>query len=168
LTGDGTAVERIASSAGNGLASLFAQPLRALAQTEGPILARSRWLMLASALAVLLLASLAVLTTSIAAALDREPELALLKALGWDDRRTTSLFLAEAALIGAAAGAVGALVGLFAGRALARDLFRMDLSFQPGVLVLSIVLGILIAMLGAWLPSIRVYRLQPAAILKAE
>src|SRR5207248_10578527 len=111
IKGDSREVQQVAARSTASLPGLAARPIGLLSESEGQLLARARWLMIASSLAVLLLAALAVLTTSVAAALDREPELALLKALGWDDREAAALFLSEAGIVGLAAGLVAALAG---------------------------------------------------------
>src|SRR5439155_14059932 len=117
---------------------LAARPIGLLSESEGRLLSRARWLMIAASAAVLLLAALAVLTTSVAGALDREPELALLKALGWEDGEAAALFLSEAALVGLAAGGVAAALGLAGGRGLARSLFHTTMAVQPLALLTAV------------------------------
>jgi putative ABC transport system permease protein len=168
INGDAAAVERLARAAAARVPAVTAQPLRALPAAEEPLLRKARALMLAASLALLLLAGLAALTTSLAAAIDREPELALLKAVGWEDREAALLFLAEAALVGLLAGAAGALVALVAGQPLARALFGTSLTPRPALLLLSLLVGADLSLLGAALPARRVLRLDPARALRSE
>jgi putative ABC transport system permease protein len=168
LRGDASTVERLARQASAGVPAITAQPIRALAQAEGPLLARARWLMAAASAAVLLLAVLAMLTATMAAAIDREPELALMKALGWEDRQAAAVFLAEAALLGLLAGVAAAFLAWFGGQRLARSLFNATLTLRPSLLLLALVLGLLLALLGAALPALRVLRLEPARALRND
>src|SRR5439155_22079677 len=126
--GDTATVERLARRASGSIPGLSARPIRALAATEGPFLARARWLMIAVSLAVLALAGLAVFTAAAAAVIDRERELALLLALGCDHARAALLFLAEASLTGLAAGVAGAALAAALGPWLAGGLFPSTLA----------------------------------------
>ncbi len=168
LDGDAPTVESQAAAASAGLPALTARPIRGLAAAEGVLLGRAHWLMLATGAAVLLLAALAVLTTTHAAALDRERELALLKALGWDGARIARLFILEAALTGLAAGAAGAVLAALAAPPLAMSLLGGPLTPRPLVLLAAPPAGLLLTIAGAWAPARRVLRLDPMPVLRSE
>jgi putative ABC transport system permease protein len=167
VAGEARVVERLAARAA-ATAGVVARPIRALAAAEGAVLAKAGWLMGASALSILLLAGLAVLTTSAAAAMDREREMALLTALGWEERQALLSFLAEAAIVGGAAGTAGALLAPWLAEALSRSLFGVGITLRPAALLLSPVLGLTVALAGAALPARRVLRLEPAKVLRGE
>jgi putative ABC transport system permease protein len=168
IDGDAATVEHIATRAAATVPGLAARPVRALAAVEAPVLAKAGWLMGASALAILALAALAALTTSAAAAMDREREMALLTALGWPERRALLSFLAEAAVVGLAAGVLGALLAPWLAGTLTRSLFGVGATLRPPALLVAPLLGVAIALLGATLPARRVLRLDPARALRSE
>jgi len=82
--------------------------------------------------------------------------------------RVARLFLVEALLLGAAAGAIGAAIGLGGAHLLMRSLFGLAATFRPTVIPITLVLGVVAAMAAAWLPAVRIARLEPAVALRGE
>jgi len=107
----------------------------------------------------------------------RQPQLALLGVLGLSGRERLALVLAESALL----GAVGSVLGLALGTALAELALRLlagdlgggyfpgvapALQFDAGAALVYGLLGIAAAMVGGWLPARDAQRLAPAQALK--
>ena len=108
----------------------------------------------------------------------RRGEHALLRVLGLQGRGVFRLVLAEAALIGAAGGALGIALGWgialaavqLGGADLGSGLFRgvqPELMLPIGYIVAYWAAGIAVAVAGAWLPALDAARVPPAHALKA-
>jgi putative ABC transport system permease protein len=107
----------------------------------------------------------------------RQPQLALLGVLGLGGRERLHLVLAESAVL----GAVGSVIGLALGTALAALALRLlagdlgggyfpgvapALQFDAGAALVYGLLGVAAAMVGGWLPARTAQRLAPALALK--
>jgi len=108
----------------------------------------------------------------------RRSEHALLRVLGLQGRGIFRLVLAEAALIGAAGGALGIALGWgialaavrLGGADLGSGLFRgvqPELMLPIGYIAAYWAAGIAVAVAGAWLPALDAARVPPAQALKA-
>lgn len=106
----------------------------------------------------------------------RRRDIGTLRALGATPRQVQLLFLAEALLI----GVVGAAVGCLAGTALSQGFLRMMgqttetvygvtssgvVNLPPGIVLESMVLGILASLAGAWGPALSASRIPPTEAL---
>lgn len=106
----------------------------------------------------------------------RRRDIGTLRALGATPRQVQLLFLAEALLI----GVVGAAVGCLAGTALSQGFLRMMgqttetvygvtssgvVHLPPGIVLESMVLGILASLAGAWGPALSASRIPPTEAL---
>ena len=115
-----------------------------------------------------------ILSLSVA---QRQPQLALLGVLGLSGRERLALVLAESALI----GAVGSVIGLLLGTALAATALRLlagdlgggyfpgvapHLQFDPLAAAVYGLLGIAAALVGGWVPARAAQQLAPAQALK--
>ncbi|MBI3911488.1 MAG: FtsX-like permease family protein [Armatimonadetes bacterium] len=166
--GDARAVEGLAREVEAALPGVRAEPARPLAAAEAALLPRLRGLMLAVCVLVFAIAGLTAASTLAGAVLDRQREMALMKALGAEDGAVARLFAVEAVLLGVVAGLLGAGLGLLGAQALMHGLFGLDATFRPLVVPLSLALGICAAAVAAWLPACRVARLEPSTALRSE
>jgi putative ABC transport system permease protein len=91
-----------------------------------------------------------------------------MKALGASERLVNGFFAAEAAVIGAAGGVIGFLIGIGVAAWIGRVNFHAPV--VPRFSVLPIVFGgsVIIALLSAVLPISLLRRVQPATILRGE
>ena len=110
----------------------------------------------------------AIVNTMYMSVLDRTREIAVLKALGARFRDVTLVFVAEAAVIGATSGLVGAaLAGLLAslGNRLAGDrLFAVS----PRIGLIAVLLAIGLSLVSGPAPAVRAARLDPMRALRYE
>ena len=110
----------------------------------------------------------AIVNTMYMSVLDRTREIGVLKALGARFRDVTLVFVAEAAVIGAASGLVGAaLAGLLAslGNRLAGDrLFAVS----PRIGLIAVLLAIGLSLVSGLAPAVRAARLDPMRALRYE
>ncbi|MBJ7608212.1 MAG: FtsX-like permease family protein [Candidatus Dormibacteraeota bacterium] len=114
-----------------------------------------------------LLAGLTVVGNGVTLAMiERRQEIAMLKAIGFPPRSVTQMVLLENALAGLLAGAVSVIVVAVGLAALSRWVFTTQVGFSAGIAIAVLVIGALIAMLGAWLGSRRAVRLRPTEVLR--
>ncbi|CAM3162287.1 ABC transporter permease [Streptomyces albus] len=103
----------------------------------------------------------------------RTKELALLRAVGAGRRQVTRSVLIEALVVGAVAGLAGmaAGVGIAAGlRTLVGSMGSMPdgpLVIEPSSVVISLLVGVVITVLAAWLPARRAAKIPPVAAMGA-
>ena len=111
---------------------------------------------------------------------ERTGEIGTLRAVGMDQHRVLAMFLAEAGLLGAAAGAFGVVVG--AGTAMGVNALRLPLkeavrlilvsdtlrfSVSAGSLVGALFLFTFVTALAALWPALRAARLQPVTAIQS-
>jgi hypothetical protein len=137
-------------------------------------LQQSRQRLAAGVVPVALLAGmLAVAALAAANARARGPELALVRALGWRERQVLLLLLARYGLAALPGAAAGCGLGVLAGIALASRLDPQALAGAPPLLrgaevAGMLAVGVLAALLAAWLPALLAARRDPVPALCAE
>lgn len=129
----------------------------------------------AISLVALAVAFLGVVNAMLTSVSERTAEIGLLKAIGADDGVVERLFLAQAAIVGAAAGVAGVGIGWVlaaSGAALARRLAGSTLGLDPRVdgalAVAAVGIATLVSLAAGWLPARRAARLLPAEALRTE
>ncbi|GAA2059967.1 ABC transporter permease [Streptomyces albiaxialis] len=104
----------------------------------------------------------------------RTKELALLRAVGASRRQVTRSVLIEALVVGAVAGlaGMGAGIGIGAGlRALIGSMGESmpegPLVIEPATVVISLIVGVVVTVLAAWLPARRAAKIPPVAAMSS-
>lgn len=114
-----------------------------------------------------LAAGVLVLYSALAASRDeRIREAGLLRALGASRRQLARTQIAELVALGGLAGLLAAAGASAVGWALARYAFEFDYSVQPGVFVVGLGAGALLALTGGWLGLRGVLKTPPLATLR--
>jgi putative ABC transport system permease protein len=120
------------------------------------------------AVLALILGGIAVTNTIAMAVLERGGELALLSAIGWNQRQIASLIVGE----GAGVGLVGACLGIIGGIVISRAIVSLlgASGFVSPVLTLwgvgrGLLIGLVIGVLGGIYPAWRISRRPPAELL---
>jgi putative ABC transport system permease protein len=88
-----------------------------------------------------------------------------MKALGAADWEIYLLFLAEAAVVGAAGGLAGCAVGAALAQVISLGIFGSTVPFAPVTLPVIVFTSVLIALAGSLAPSRHITRLLPAEVL---
>ncbi|MDT0448665.1 ABC transporter permease [Streptomyces hesseae] len=104
----------------------------------------------------------------------RTKELALMRAVGASRRQVTRSVLIEAFVVGTVAGVTGLLAGIGIGAGL-RSLIGSTgatipdgpLVISPSTVLVSMVVGIVVTMLAAWLPGRRAAKIPPVAAMNS-
>ncbi|SMF59148.1 ABC transporter permease [Streptomyces sp. Amel2xC10] len=104
----------------------------------------------------------------------RTRELALLRAVGASRRQVTRSVLIEALVVGAVAGGTGLVAGIGIGAGLRSLMNTLGATVPDGPLVVSagtvatsLVVGVVITMLAAWLPGRRAAKIPPVAAMNS-
>ncbi|MDT3726626.1 FtsX-like permease family protein [Streptomyces sp. DSM 41972] len=104
----------------------------------------------------------------------RTREIALMRAVGASRRQITRSVLAEAALVGLVASAVGFALGVGLAVGLRSGMAAFDMKMPDGPLVLSatpviaaLAVGVLITVFAAWLPGRRAAKIPPVAAMNS-
>jgi len=106
---------------------------------------------------------------------DRRSEIGILRALGFRSRQILTLFLGKAALLGAAGGALGCLVGLAGGLLMQRSLGTTAADaagpttlLDYGIVLLSLLAAPALAAAASWIPATLAVQQDPAEILRED
>lgn len=134
---------------------------------EAHVVGRLNLLMLLLALAALTASALGLFSTTTATVVERRVEIGLLRALGAAPRQLAWLLLGETLLVACAGGVIGWLAGSLAAAVIRGSSFGAAMAPQPLLLPAAIVLALLVALAGTWLPLRAAVRVDPAGALRA-
>ena len=112
--------------------------------------------------------ALGVMTTMTTNVIERRKEIGLLKSIGADNGRIAALFLAEAAIIGLAGGAIGYGAGYGLAQYIGHSVFESSIALVPVVIPITMAISLGIALLASALPVRRATQVEPASVLRGE
>jgi lipoprotein-releasing system permease protein len=119
---------------------------------------------------VLVAVALGIASTLAISAVQKTRQIGILKAMGMKDRQSGRIFLWQALILGVSGAAVGVAAGLglialftFLGRD-SESLF--PITPQVGFIVLSFVVGVLVAVVSSFIPSRRTSKLDPIEVIQ--
>ena len=144
-----------------------ARPIAQLVRGEGRLVGRLNLLMLLLTGAALTAAVLGVMSTMIASVVDRNGEIALLRAIGASRADVTRLVLGEALAVALLGGALGFFVGGGLAQIVGRGAFGTAVDVQPLLAPAALALAAFVCLLGAWLPVRKATAIDPAYALRA-
>ena len=112
------------------------------------------------------------LSTALASAFERRGEVARMRAMGATRSDIRLLFIHESAIVGALAGAVGALLAMLLAPAIDAALAQFTqqnglISISPGMIALAIAVGCAASVLSHAIPANKAASSDPAAVLRA-
>lgn len=168
VPGETKEIERTLAEFAAAMPGVEVRPIRQIVYSEGRVLETLRWLLVALTALILGIISLCVTATMTAIVLERQKDIAVMKALGARDRLVAILLASEGAGLGLAGGVAGFAIGLVLARDAAARLFGVALT--PAWWSLPIVCLATVALAAvATLAPVRIARsIQPAALLKGE
>ncbi|MGH9703823.1 MAG: ABC transporter permease [Candidatus Acidiferrales bacterium] len=167
VAGSPKGIQAFADHLGALIPSLQVRPIRQIAEAEGSLLNRIRFLIFAMVILILVLTALCVLATMTALAMERRKDVGMMKALGGSINRIVALFLSEVSVLGATGGLAGYLIGIGLSRWIGERVFGAAITPRLEVLPITVALMIGIALAGA-LPLRLLGRVRPAIILRGE
>ena len=129
----------------------------------------------AANLAISLLAvgigAIGVMNTMIMSVFERTREIGILRAVGWRGSRVVGMIVVESAFLCLIAAVFGVAFGVLASRAVllvpAVSSF-LNPAYEPAVFIRALLVGIVVAFIGALYPAIRAARLSPMEALRHE
>jgi putative ABC transport system permease protein len=123
-------------------------------------------LLAAIALVAGTLGALGVVNTMLMSVRERVRELGVLRATGWTRADAFRLVLTEAALLGAAGGAAGILVGTVAAR-IGGHFMPLTPAVPPLLLLVSFLGAVVLGALGGLYPAVAAARLEPMVAMRS-
>jgi putative ABC transport system permease protein len=165
--GSPAGIERFRSQLAAKLPSLQVRAIRQFTEGEARLYGRISGILTAMVVVVLVLTALCVMAAMTNVAMERKNDVGLMKAIGGSVRRVLRLFLAEAALLGLAAGLIGAAIGIVLSIGLGKAVFGV--AAQPRLIVypISVALTVIVAILAAY-PLRRLVHIRPASVFRGE
>lgn len=114
----------------------------------------------------LVVSGLAVASTMTSAVLKRRSEIGLSKAIGATDQQIIWQFMVEAIIIGFTGGILGLVSGFWFAQLIGRIVFNTSISFDPFVLIITLVVSISIAVVGSSFPVRSAIKVKPVIALR--
>lgn len=168
VPGETREIEQTLAQLSAALPGVEVRPIRQIVYSEGKVLEIIRWLLVALTALILAIIALSVTATMTAIVLERQKDIAVMKALGARDRLVSALLLGEGAALGLAGGVGGFALGLLLARDAAARLFGVSLTPAWWTLPLVSLATMALAALASLAP-VRIARaVRPATLLKGE
>ena len=143
---------------------------RADAATESSVVLKVRVALYLLMAVILVIVTLSVSSNFGEIVMERSKEIGILKAIGAREGKIAGLFLAEALLLGAFSTVIGYGLGVVLAGWIDRSIFdaAFALHISAQVLLLTALVTLSVAVLATALAAGRIWRIQPAAILRGE
>jgi len=145
-----------------------AEQIRQVSQNEGAVLTRIEGLIFLITLAALFASALAVSAAMATTIFERRAEVGLMKALGAGKLAVASIFFAEATLLALIGGSAGFVVGAVLAHQIGRSIFDSDISIQPVLLPVILVIAVIVTFAGSAAAIRRAVGLDPVFALRGE
>jgi putative ABC transport system permease protein len=124
--------------------------------------------MLLVTLAALFASALAVSAAMATAIFERRAEVGLMKALGGANASIAALFFTEAAILAVLGGAAGYGAGLILARQIGRAIFDSDISIQPVLFPIILVIAVVVTFAGSAAAIRKAVLFDPVFALRGE
>src|SRR5262249_35381028 len=147
--------------------ALRINPIRQFTENEAKLYGKISGVLTATVFLVLILTALCVGAAMTNIAAERKNDVGLMKAIGGSVRRVLRIFLAEAALLGLAAGLIGAASGMALSIGLGKAVFGVAAEPRLVVYPVSVALTVVVAILAAY-PLRRLADIPPASGFRGE
>jgi putative ABC transport system permease protein len=167
VTGAPDSLRRFIANLRESLPDVEVQGIKQFTDAEGRIYNRISGLLTFTVALVLLLTSLCVMAGMSNVAIERKNDVGLMKAIGGSVRRVVDLFLAEAVLMGIAAGAVGSAIGMLISISLGKAVFGVAAEPRWIVYPFSVALTVIVSIASAY-PLRRLASIRPASVFRGE
>src|SRR5262249_46134049 len=142
-------------------------PVRQFTENEAKLYGKISGVLTATVFLVLILTALCVISAMTNIAAERKNDVGLMKAIGGSVGRVLRIFLAEAALLGLAAGLIGAATGMALSIGLGKAVFGVASEPRLVVYPVSVALTGVVASLAAY-PLSRLVNIRPASVFRGE
>lgn len=167
VPGSAAEMRSVTARLGAALPALDVRPIRQIAEAEGTLLHRIRFLIVSTGILILILTALCILATMAALAMERRRDVGLMKALGGSIQKVVRLFLAEVGILGTIGGFLGYALGMLLSVWMGHRVFGASISPRWEVLPVTVVIMFFVSLAGA-LPLRLLGNVRPAVILRGE
>ncbi|QGM80510.1 ABC transporter permease [Otariodibacter oris] len=141
------------------------RPIWQVAASEGAVIEKIQLLLGVVTFAALVAAAMGIASLMTSTIIERSKEIGLMKALGAYQWQIILLFYCEATVSGLFGGLLGCIAGWGLAQFIGTALFGSLLSFAWIVIPCVMVLSVLIAIVGTWIPAHRISQLYPVEVL---
>ncbi len=148
--------------------AVAAKTLRQVASAEESLLSKMQLLMTLVTLIALFASTVSVASTVSANVFERKKEIGLMKALGGSRSQITLFYTTEAVIIGLSGGLSGFIAGYLSAQAISRGAFGSFIHLPQWMILLSLAMGLSIALTASHFPVRGAMRYDAAAILRGE
>jgi len=173
IRADGSRVDAVRAALARALPDTDVRVLHAIAETEASVVLKVRSAVFILALVIFGITTLCVTGNFSALVLERSREIGILKAIGAAETKIAALFLSESLVLALASTVAGYALGLAVAYAIGRKIFSdtaqlttVGVNFAVFAPVMGVTL--LVAALATLLAASRIWRIEPAMILRGE
>ena len=143
--------------------------LYAVAETEANVVLKVKSTVFFLALVIFGITTLCVTGNFSALVIERSKEIGLLKAIGAAESKIASLFLSESLVLALASALTGYVLGLAIAYGIGRKIFSdAAIGVDFGVLMPVMAVTLIVAVIATLLSASRIWRIEPAMILRGE
>ncbi|HUS18757.1 MAG TPA: ABC transporter permease [Terriglobales bacterium] len=147
---------------------LSAKPVRQVTEAETRVLGKTKSVLLASTIVIVVLVVVCVISSLTASVLERRKDFAVMKALGSSQGAVAMMFLAESLILAFIASLLGFAIGSGAAAAIGRLNFHAAVVPRLSVFPPVILGAVMVALISAALPLLRLQKIEPAVMLKGD
>lgn len=145
--------------------SVSARPIWQVASGEGEVIGRIQMLLVMVSAAAVAAAAVAVAALAGTTVKERAAEIGLMKALGAAEIEIHLLFMAEAAIIGAAGGLIGLAAGFAVAQGIGWSVFGTSVEVRPVIVPVVLAIAVATVLIGSIAPARTISRLLPVKVL---
>ncbi|MDQ6664566.1 MAG: FtsX-like permease family protein, partial [Acidobacteriota bacterium] len=167
---DGVKLEEIRAALQKSLPGMDVRLARAVADTESNVADKVRTSVFLLTLVILTITILCVTSNFSELVMERRREIGILKAIGSTERTIAALFVSESAVLAGISTIAGYVVGLIMAAWIGRDIFAGPFAIRLDWTVLFRVgaVTVAVAALATMLAASRVWRIDPATVLRDD
>jgi putative ABC transport system permease protein len=162
-------VEEVRAALALAVPSSEVRVVYAVAETEANVVLKVKSAVFLLALVIFGITTLCVTGNFSALVIERSKEIGLLKAIGAAESKIASLFLSESLVLALASTLTGYVLGLAIAYGIGRKIFSdAAVGVDFGVFMPVMAVTLLVAVIATLLAASRIWRIEPAMILRGE
>ncbi len=161
-------LDLISENINDDIPNIIARPVRRVTQSQDTVLGKLQALVYIVTIVVLIITMISVSTTMMAMVAERRQEIGLKKALGAENKLIIKEFIGEGAALGVIGGSLGVLLGFEFAQRVSLNVFGRAITFQWGLIPVTIIMSVLITTLASIGPVRKVLDIHPAIVLRGE
>jgi putative ABC transport system permease protein len=170
---DGQRVDEIRAALARALPETDVRVLHAVAATEASVVLKVKAAVFSLAIVIFAIPTLCVTGNFSALVIERSKEIGVLKAIGAGEGKIAALFLSESLVLALGSTVAGYAAGLVVAYGIGRKIFSDSgstaaIGVDFAVLAPVMAVTLLVAVLATLMAASRIWRIEPAAILRGE